>query len=360
MPFERSTYHHGARRPAVSFLPSTAILELTYQCNHRCVFCSCPWGVTGGKGETVSELTTEEWKSAIKKLCEKGVSNITFSGGDPLLRQDLMELISYSSSCSVEHIDTLDGALVSRYDSPNLYIITNGRDVDDQFMQVCKRHNVKLGISLPGLETFLNHTGHDGAEKVLEVLSQAKNLGLGTVANITVTKLNIHELERIIASALLAGAGQILLNRFLPGGQGLAHKEELILSPDQVAEMVNVGEAVLRAANRFGSLGTIVPACLVNPGSYENLTVSTECSAATKFFTVGPSGYVRVCNHSSEDLAHIDRIQDLKRSEHWKAFSLKGYLPEGCGGCPDKISCDGGCPEVGDDSARYASSKYRQ
>lgn len=334
------------RRPAVSFLPATAVLELTYRCNHSCLFCSCPWEDSNGLFVRQPELTTGQWKTVITRLCDMGVSNFAFSGGEPLMRDDLADIMTHAAACRTEHIETVDGNLASRMAPPNLYLLSNGRLMTGAIFDLCAKTGAQLSMSLPGLDTFEQHTGYDGADGVLAAFAEAKTRGMKTVANITVTKLNLHELERTIAAAFLAGAQQILLNRFIPGGRGLRHAAELSLSRSDLTLMLDTAEAALLSAGRFGSLGTEVPRCLVDPARYRQLTVSTRCSAAIQFFVVGPSGFIRVCNHSPLNLNHIDDVTGLKQNDYWSRFVQKHYLPALCGGCEHRHDCDGGCREA--------------
>lgn len=334
------------RRPAVSFLPATAVLELTYRCNHACLFCSCPWEQDDGAFVRQVELTTGQWQSAVSRLCDMGVSNLAFSGGEPLERDDLWTIVAHAAAARTEHIETVSGELVARSGPPHLYLLSNGRKVNGRVLDRCLQYGVQLSLSLPGLDTFERHTGFDGADGVLRAFTQAKARGLKTVANITVTRLNLYELDRVVAAALLAGAEQILLNRFLPGGRGLRYENELALSAAELIRMLDVAEAALRAARRFGSLGTEVPRCLVDPARYARLQVSTRCSAAIQFFVVGPSGRIRVCNHSPVNLNHIDDIDGLKAHAYWMRFAGKRYLPAACHDCARRVECDGGCREA--------------
>jgi len=275
-----------------------------------------------------------------------GVSNIAFSGGEPLERRDLPVLVAHAASCNTEHIETVNGALVSHHAAPNLYLLSNGRLVDSAILEMCKIHGVQLSMSLPGLETFERHTGFDGADGVLRAFAKAKSIGLKTVANITVTKLNLYELENVIAVALLSGAEQILLNRFLPGGRGLRFAQLLTLSGTDITQMLDTAETALQTAGRFGSLGTEMPRCFVDPSRYQRLQVSTRCSAAIQFFVIGPSGFIRVCNHSPVNLNHIDDISGLKKNGYWSRFVQKQYLPVKCNDCQQRRECDGGCREA--------------
>jgi radical SAM protein with 4Fe4S-binding SPASM domain len=291
-------------------------------------------------------MTTEQWQIAITKLCSMGVSNVAFTGGEPTLRSDLPQLIRHAASCQVKLIETVDGVLKTRQASPNVYLLTNGRNMNRDILGLCRDYAVQLSMSLPGLDTFEAHTGYDGADSVLKSFEQARRMGIKTVANITVTQKNLYELQETIAAALLAGADQVLLNRFLPGGRGLQYTKDLSLTAEQLTEMLDIAEETLQAANRYGSLGTEVPRCLIDPSRYTNLQVSTRCAAAISFFVVGPSGHIRVCNHSPIELDHIDNIENLKRNPYWNIFTQKKYLPESCASCTDRLECDGGCREA--------------
>lgn len=334
------------RIPAVSFLPATAVLELTYACNHQCIFCSCPWEDSSSGFKQETELTTGKWISTISLLCSMGVSNIAFTGGEPLLRNDLHKIIRHAATCTVDCIKSTNGSLILEKAKPNLYLLSNGKALHPQLLEMCGENNVQLSLSLPGLETFKRHTGYDGAEKVLQIFSSAKTYGIKTVVNITVTKLNLYELERTISEALLAGAEQILLNRFLPGGRGLAFENELSLSAAEINEMLDKAENVLSVANRNGSLGTELPRCIYDPTKYKSLRISSHCSAGNRFFVIGPSGYFRVCNHSPVNLNHIDDVNNLKFNSYWQRFTQKQYLPANCNDCRQNIYCDGGCREA--------------
>ena len=72
-------------------LPVFMTLEVTKQCNYRCPFCYCIWHEfpeTAG-----AELDTAEWKHLIDGCIRKGVKSLLFSGGEPLLRDDIRELL---------------------------------------------------------------------------------------------------------------------------------------------------------------------------------------------------------------------------------------------------------------------------
>src|SRR5579859_7773995 len=70
--------------------PFGLLAELTYRCPLHCPYCSNPVELAN----ISSELTTEEWKRVIDEASNLGVLHILFSGGEPLLRKDLPELVA--------------------------------------------------------------------------------------------------------------------------------------------------------------------------------------------------------------------------------------------------------------------------
>lgn len=71
--------------------PLSGHLELTYRCNLNCIHCYCK-----GSENQSRELTTNEWKKIIDEIHEEGCLEICFSGGEPLIREDFLELYTYA------------------------------------------------------------------------------------------------------------------------------------------------------------------------------------------------------------------------------------------------------------------------
>ncbi|MBD3276661.1 MAG: radical SAM protein [Candidatus Aegiribacteria sp.] len=331
---------------AASFLPANAVIELTYRCCHSCIFCSCPWFSPRKDFETLPELTTRQWKGILDELCSCGVSSVAFTGGEAMLREDCLELLEYTSRLKTEKTETSEGRLVTRTVTPDIYLLSCGSAITETVLDRLAELDVKLSISMPGYATYSRHTGSSSLEHILDLFSMASERGIPTTVNSTVTALNIHELKRTLSAAFLAGAGQLLLNRFLPGGRGLKNKDSLVLTAAQTIQMLKIADDVLTRAGRAGNLGTEIPLCLLDEVELKTLKVGTRCSAAVKFFVIGPSGYVRVCNHSPVRLDHFHRWRNLRQNEYWRTFTMRKYLPGECGECGLKLDCDGGCREA--------------
>jgi radical SAM protein with 4Fe4S-binding SPASM domain len=238
------------------------------------------------------------------------------------------------------------GSLAEKIISPKLYLLSNGVCVDDKVLDACKDYDIQLSVSMPGLRTFKELTGGGDVDRILGVFEGARKRELKTVVGITVTKKNLDELYETIAAAFLAGATQLLLNRFLEGGRGRAFARELELDHGEIIKMLDVAEQALTDARKYGSAGTELPACLFDPKKYQRLEVSTGCSAAKGFFVIGPSGKIRVCNHSPVELAYYSKVDCLKVDPYWRRFTQSDYLPDKCFDCRDTKKCAGGCREA--------------
>lgn len=327
-------------------IPKIAVLEMTYKCNHRCVFCSVPWHNPDGCYQELPELTTEKWKDCIDKITEGGVRNIAFSGGEPLLKEGLEQIIEYAAAKKVKEpvFDKTGQHFGYQKKDMGLSLITNGELIDGHWAKLFKKHNLTIDVSLPGISAFSELTGGSDYRKALEAIRRLSSAGLDVVVSICVTKKNLPELFETISLGFLNGAKQLLLNRFLPGGRGVDYTE-LCLDEEEIISMLDTAEEVCLEANTFGSVGTELPKCVIK-NEYKMLNVGTLCSGGVDFFAVDPSGRVRPCNHSPVSLGNYKDIIFAIKTDYWQRFKCKDFLPKECAGCMMSLECDGGCREA--------------
>jgi radical SAM protein with 4Fe4S-binding SPASM domain len=321
-------------------LPRVAVLEMTWLCNHECLFCGCPWYADGHGFDTSRELTVAEWFRVIDNIALRGVAEIAFTGGECFLKPGLPEIVAYAAA-QINRRGPVESLAMG------VSILSNGRALTEKWLTTFRRLNVRLSLSLPGLAEMPELVGAaTAADDILHWIGRAKSHGLRVNAAITVTRCNLGSLYETIAEALLAGADTVLLNRFLPGGRGLRHRH-LELDSGETISMLETAEAALRRAGRFGSVGTEIPACVVGDITrFTNLKVSTTCGAAKGFFVVGPDGGIRVCNHSPVVCGSVWDLDAVLGSPYWRRFSDRDYLPDVCKSCHLAVRCDGGCREA--------------
>lgn len=317
-------------------LPQAVVLELTYKCNHKCMFCSCPWYAPNNKYPVRNELNIEQWKEVINKLYDHGVEIFSISGGEAILKDGFIDIIKHVRA---------EGSI--RGYNNVITLISNGLAMKDEYLSLFKELNVHLSMSLPGYSTFKELTGVDNADGVLRWFRKAKEIGLKTTVNVTVTAINYHEIYETISLGLINGANDVLLNRFLPGGRGLMYKDQLTLNHEQLNGMLDITEEILDLSNRRGNVGTEFPFCIMNtPGKYQRLVIGTKCAAAKTFFVIGPSGEIRTCNHSPIIVGHIFDEEIITNKEYWNNFAHSNYKPIQCKSCNKMTICDCGCREV--------------
>lgn len=309
-------------------LPQNAVFEITYRCNHRCDFCYCPW--ENDPEYPRDELLTEEVLAVLEMLRKCGVRQVTFSGGEPTMRKDFRSILLYAKSLRLR-----------------VGMISNGENIDDEFLDFLQGKHVLLSLSVPGIRTFERTTGKDGAAHVLGLFEKAKARGIRTSANVTVSRTNLPELYENIAYPLIYGADYLLLNRFMPGGRGMKH-QELLLNADELNQMLETAEEVLCRAGKKGHIGTELPLCVVrNPKKYRFLSIGSKCSAARRFCAVDPGGWLKVCNHSPTRICRYDEIPvRIPHDPYWRQFLDADYLPQMCTGCRELARCRGGCREA--------------
>ena len=267
------------------------------------------------------------------------------------MKEGWREIVRFAASLMVSRPDASPGT--SR---PGLHVISNGKATTPDDLRFMADHGVHLMLSLPGIETYAEHTGGGDPDRVLALFEEAARIGLPTTVGVTVTRRNLHEVYTTIGHAFLAGAGSLLLNRFLPGGRGLANRVDLTLDMSDVKLMLDEADSALRAAGRDGHLGTELPMCAIESGRLERLQVGTRCGAASSFFVVDPSGYMRVCNHSPVRLAHWSEADGIWTAPRWRRFALHEHSEAACGTCSARHRCDAGCPEAAEIVARAGNS----
>lgn len=160
--------------------PLSALLELTYACNWRCVFCYNP------RHHDERRLSGAEWIEVVDDLRQLGTLNVTVTGGEPLTHPDAFEVMA-----------------AVRARAMTFRLFTNGSLVTDEVAERLRAlHPVAVELSLHGA-TALTHdrsTGKPGSfEALWRGIAALKRHGLPIVLKTPLTRINENELEEMIA-----------------------------------------------------------------------------------------------------------------------------------------------------------------
>jgi PqqA peptide cyclase len=173
--------------------PYTLVAELTYRCPLRCVYCSNPVDFHRSR----AELSTGDWRRVFSEAAELGVMQLHLSGGEPVLREDLIELI--------EHARAND-----------LYtnLITGGTLLDEDKLRRLRAaglDHIQLSIQGAARESAETIAGVRSHQKKLEVARLIGKIGFPLTLNVVIHRLNIAEVPELIALALELSANRLEL-----------------------------------------------------------------------------------------------------------------------------------------------------
>ncbi len=302
------------------------VLEVTYRCDSACVFCYNCWKDGYDPGP---ELSVDEWQPLIEKMPD--VKRYTISGGEPLLRKDLFDLIDLLQK-KVKHVS----------------VLTNGILLDDKWAKGFKKRGVFVQVPLHGLEqTHDELVGVKGGfRKAVRGIAYLKKHGLDYAVSVVGNKKNIGEIKKVFELGVALGASELLAIRFLPGGEGLRNTD-LMLNAEEYERFLFEFDKVLNRYRIYGNMGVPNIPCKFPEDKFKALYM-TGCSAGVNWVTLDPTGRVRVCNHSPTILGDL-REQDFE--EIWETPILKEFrdgkmIPKECNGCDMIGKCRGGCRAV--------------
>ena len=313
--------------PPSTLIPRSLVWELTARCSLACEHCYNVWH--GENAAPPRELTPVERLAVVERLAPHGrdLEAVTLSGGEPLLLPDLEVLL-------VRLRERLPRTRVNVATNGLLLTAGRARGLRDAGAQA-----VQLTLLSPRPDLHDAMVGQQGAQMmVLAALAAAKSAGLVVAAFFVATRRNIADWPGAAKLALALGADAVMLNRFQPGGRGLARWRELTPTPEQLRRALEqLQELQGRAAVQ---LGTPLPPCEAAGAPVLRCPIGTR----NAYPCIGPDGELRPCNHWPESGGSLNKVP-LDRLLGQPLFQEPpGGLPDECVGCDDARRCGGGCP----------------
>ena len=174
-----SGHFYGSLAKKRNHFPLRGQIELTYRCSLNCIHCYCK-----GLEDKNRELTTQEWKKILDEIQKEGCIWLTFTGGDPFIRDDFLEIYSYIKD---------RGFIIT--------LFTNGQALTKEIINYLEKSPpYSIEITLNGItkETYETITQIEGSfSKALENIKKLKEKGLPLILKSNCLKQNKQEIEKI-------------------------------------------------------------------------------------------------------------------------------------------------------------------
>ncbi len=307
--------------------PLGLLAELTHRCALRCPYCSNPLALERRAGE----LSTGEWKRVIDEAAALGILHIYFSGGEPMLRRDITELVAHAHRAGL-------------YTN----LITSGVGFQPAALEAVAGAGLDhVQLSVQGVEaaTCDRIAGYDGASQRKHAMAaEIARLGLRLTVNAVVHRDNVHEIPALVRLAEDWGAARLEIAHVQYYGWGLVNRDRLMPTRGQVeTAMADVEAARTRTAGR------LVIDCVL-PDYYARYPKACMGGWGARLMNITPTGRALPC-HAAETIPGLgfQTVRDASLAEIWyrgeafNAFRGTGWMQEPCRSCARKEVDFGGC-----------------
>lgn len=306
--------------------PFSLLAELTHRCPLHCPYCSNPLELASQE----SELKTDEWKRVLAEAAELGVLHVGFSGGEPLQRQDIVELVAAAR----------EAGLYSN-------LITSSLGLNLRRAQELKCAGLdSIQISFQSDEAALADriAGTSAHAKKLEAARMVRELGFPLTINTVLHRGNIDRLEQIISLAENLGAERLELANTQYYGWAFRNRATLLPTRPQIDRAVEIANAARKRL--LGKMEVL----FVVPDYYSDRPKPCMHGWGQKHLTVNPAGEVLPCPTAHEIKSmKFDNVRQKplawiwNESEAFNQFRGTEWMPDPCRSCEFREVDFGGC-----------------
>lgn len=307
-------------------IPMWLVLELTYRCPLHCAWCNNPLNFD----EYRNELTTEEWKRVLAEARALGSLQLGFSGGEPLLRDDLEELVA-------------EGERLGFYTN----LITSGIGLNRERLAAMKAAGLKqIQLSLQSSDRAITDAlvGAKAFDTKIEAAYEIKRQGFPMVLNVPICRQNIEQTEKILALAEEIGVDYLEFANIQYYNWALLNRGEFLPTREQIAD---AEAAIARARERLGKKMTIY---FVIPDYFDDRPKACMNGWGSIHLTIAPDGAALPCQEARviEGL-EFPNVREAPLAWIWhespvfNEFRGDSWMKEPCRSCPEKTKDFGGC-----------------
>ena len=309
--------------------PLWLLAELTYRCPLQCPYCSNPLDFA----RSHDELTTAEWIEVFRQAREMGAAQLGFSGGEPLVRQDLAELIAaarglgYYTNLITSGIGLTEEKIASFAEAGLDHIQISFQAADEEVNNL-----------LAGSQKAFAHK--------LEMARAVKKHGYPMVLNFVTHRHNIDNIDQIIRLCIELEADFVELATCQFYGWAELNRAGLLPSKEQLVRaerITNEWRDKLAAENHPCKL------IFVTPDYYEERPKACMNGWGNLFLDITPDGTALPCHSARQLPVEFPNVREHSIEHIWRhsfgfnKFRAYDWMPEPCRSCDEKERDFGGC-----------------
>ena len=314
-------------------------VELTDSCNNACRHCYNSWRHCVSRRPTSERepLTARQIRDVVRAVGrDVKLRYVALTGGEPTLRPDFVSIVrgivdDGITPMIITNGVRLNGSLLRRLPSGLTYEIT------------ILSHRAEVHNALAGRPVF---------EDVVRNIAAIEKHGSRCVVAFVATRLNAIDVYRTVELAIALGASALMYNRLNIGVGVRGHERELVPPAELLRNSLLLLQEAVRNY-RFPIACTIpIPPCVVDHRPFPDLHLSwCPRGGRDAYYTVGSTGLLRPCNHSSTVLGDMLRSGFLELAQSPKARAFWQEIPTVCRKCEQalKDACQGGCLAAADE-----------
>jgi pyrroloquinoline quinone biosynthesis protein E len=306
--------------------PLSLIAELTHRCPLHCLYCSNPLAMQRAE----DELATSDWKQVFQQAAQMGVLHLHLTGGEPLTRKDLPELIAAAHDAG-------------------LYVnmITSGVGLTaDHLSTLVKAGLEHLQLSFQDLdETTADHIAGTRAHAIkLALVPALKRLRLAFTVNLVVHRMNLDRLDAFIALAEDLGPHRLEIAHVQYYGWALKNRSLLMPTENQVRQSLLIVEAAKERLKGKIHIESVLP------DYFARFPKACVGGWGQQMMLIDPNGQALPC-HSAAIIPNLTfdnvRRHDLswiwQESLAFQRFRGDAWISVTCRACSRKKHDFGGC-----------------
>ena len=262
-------------------------IAITDRCNYKCVYCR-----TGNDGAQFPELPIEDYLRMAKVFAGLGIEKVRLTGGEPLLRKGLVDMVR-----ELSRLRTIDG------DPLDVALTTNGHLLADMAADLKQAGLTRVTVSMDAVdaERFQKIVRvPNGFEKVLAGIREAKRIGLTPVKVNCVLLRGFNE-DQIVEFGKFAREENVVVRfiEFMPLEEDRMWSPEVVITEAEILRemsrflpLVEIGQAGSETARRYrfadgvGEIGIIAPVSSPFCGHCSRVRVTSDGKIRTCLFSV--------------------------------------------------------------------------